>query len=248
MSYKRRIMPVAGKPSDLTRAMIGIGMNFVGKGDPDANIEDTIYFASIEGMENDDLRTLAVLVTWFDVHSRWINADRLTRLVAESDSKRVRVFWSAVAKWKEKDRRFSRLAKQSARTRIDLLQAGSDYLIERHGEDERFQSGPLRVPANVLRDRPADVLPPEVLAQRHHAYRFRIMMGPTYRADMWAMMEIKPTISAAELARTTYGSFATASQVKHDWQLLHPKEETLSETNTSRQTRKKPESYRHHDQ
>ena len=43
-----------------------------------------------EAMERDDLRVLAVLVTWFGVHAPWVNADRLTRLVSAHPSKRVR--------------------------------------------------------------------------------------------------------------------------------------------------------------
>lgn len=45
-------------------------------------------------------------------------------------------------------------------------------------------------------------------------------MDPSYRADMWATLELDPTLSASELARQTYGSFATAWQVKHDRELL----------------------------
>jgi hypothetical protein len=41
----------------------------------------------------------------------------------------------------------------------------------------------------VLRDRPADILDPQALAKRHDTYRYRVLMGPTYRADMWALLE-----------------------------------------------------------
>lgn len=234
MSYKRNIMPARSIRSDaLTSAMAGIGMNFAAKADHDANIEDALYFASIEGMENDDLRTLAVLVDWLEEHSRWVNADRLYRLISNHDSDRVRAFWSAVAQWQEKDRRFARMGNLYKRPRIDLLKTGTDFLVDRHGEDDRFRDGPLRAPANVLRNRPADVLSPEELAKRHRAYCFRVMMGPTYRADMWAVMEVDPSISVAELARRTYGSFATASQVKRDWNLLNTPSEIASNIDVS---------------
>jgi len=39
-------------------------------------------------------------------------------------------------------------------------------------------------------------------------------MGPSYRADMWATLEAEPQLSAAELARRTYGSFASAWHVR----------------------------------
>ncbi len=234
MGYKRKIMPASFcKSTDLTSAMAGIGMNFAAKADASANIEDTLYFASIEGMEKDDLRTLAVLVTWLETHSRWINADRLFRLISKQGSDRVRAFWSAVAVWQGKDRRFARMSDIHTGSRINLLEVGTDFLISRNGEDERFRDGPFRVPAKVLRNRPADILSPEVLAQRHRVYRFRVQMGPSYRADMWATMEVAPLVSVAELARRSYGSFATASQVKRDWKLLNASPEGVSNDNIS---------------
>jgi FtsX-like permease family protein len=81
-------------------------------------------------------------------------------------------------------------------------------------------SGSLRAPANVLRDRLADVLSPADLAKRHRAYHYRVMIGPSYRADMWAALERNPELSTAELARRTYGSFATAWRVKREFVVL----------------------------
>jgi hypothetical protein len=75
----------------------------------------------------------------------------------------------------------------------------------------------LRAPANVLRDRPDDVLTPNELAARHSGYRWRLVIGPTYRADMWAALEQNPLLPAASLARTAYGSFATAWQTRRDF-------------------------------
>lgn len=76
------------------------------------------------------------------------------------------------------------------------------------------------MPANVLRDRLADVLSPADLAKRHRAYHYRVMIGPSYRADMWAAMERNPELSTADLARKTYGSFATAWRVKREFAVL----------------------------
>jgi hypothetical protein len=87
--------------------MVGIGMGFAAPAAVEPNIEDTLFFASVEAMERDDLRVLAVLVTWFGVHARWVNADRLTRLVAAQGTARVRALWSALATWQAKDRRFA---------------------------------------------------------------------------------------------------------------------------------------------
>lgn len=223
MGFKREPGPkiiLAGEA--LTEAMVGIGMLFSAAAIQDPNIEDTLFAASVEGMEKDDLRVLAVLVTWLGVHHPWLNADRLVRLVESCHRQRVIAFWSAVGRWLEKDRRFAKLAKAYTGSRLDLLPTGTEFHLRRAGEDPRFQDGPLRVPAGVLRDRLADVLSPSELARRHGTYRQRILLGPSYRADVWAVLDRAPNSSAAELARRAYASFATAWQVKRDWALLHP--------------------------
>ncbi len=204
----------------LTSAMVGIGMNFAAVSAAQPNIEDTLLFASVQAMEHDDLRVLAVLATWFGVHATWVNADRLIKLVGEQKSPRVRALWSALAHWQRRDRRFARLIRLHGGPALDLLSVGTDFQLRRHGEDPRFKETALRVPANVLRDRTADVLTPAELAQRHSAFRCRVMMGPGYRADMWAALEAEPQLSAAELARRTYGSFATAWNVRRAFAML----------------------------
>lgn len=218
MPHSRLLAPTAPPPVErLTADMVGIGM-LVGAGaSPAPNIEDTLLFASVEGMDRGDLRVLSVLVTWFGVHAERVNADRLTRLVRLVSSRRVRSFWSATAGWKRADRRFVRLARMHRGAPIDLLTDGTDYHVARRGEDERFVGSGLRVPAGVLRERAADVLTPVELAARHPAYRWRVVIGPTYRADMWAVLEREPAVSAAALARATYGSFATAWQTRRDF-------------------------------
>jgi hypothetical protein len=221
MPYNRAIAPSA-RPSDrdLTSAMVGIGMAFAAKGTTDPNIEDTIVAASIQGIDGDDLRVLSVLTTWLGVHSPWINADRLTRLVSLCDSERVLAYWSAFAAWHARDRRFRRLGALYEGQRLDLLPVGTDFQVRRRGEDPRFAEGPLRVAEGMLRDRVADVLTPEELAARHRGYRARVQMGPSYRADMWAVLEADPELKAAEVARRAYGSFATAWHVKRDFDVL----------------------------
>jgi hypothetical protein len=221
MAFSRAFVPSPLVPADaLTSRMVGIGMNFAASPVLDANIEDTILFASIEGVEKHDLRVLAVLVTWFGMHASWVNADRLTKLVAGQSLPRVRAFWSAVARWQKKDRRFARLARLYVGRRLDVMETGAEFQVKRHGEDPRFEGSAIRAAANTLRDRVADVLQPADLARRHHAYRYRVMMGPSYRADMWAALEEDPVLSTAELARKTYGSFATAWHVRRDFALL----------------------------
>jgi hypothetical protein len=221
MGFRRKAAPaVAPDHAALTSAMTSIGMRFSATADTEANLEDTIYFASVAGVDGDDLRVLAVLVTWFGVHHARVNADRLTRLVADRASPRVRAMWAALATWQARDHRYARLAAMQPVHRVDLLTTGTDFQLRRHGEDPRFAATCLRVPANVLRDRPDDVLSPEQLAGRHGAYRQRVIMGPSYRADLWAALAAQPTLSAAELARRTYASFASAWQVRRDFAIV----------------------------
>ena len=221
MAYKRLTSTrVILEGEALTAAMVGIGMLFAARPMMNPNIEDTLLAASIEGMDHDDLRVLAILMTWLEVHSAWINVDRLTVIVRQHTGRRVQAFWSAVALWLGKDRRFYRLAKVYDGPTLVLLTTGTDFHLRRSGEDPRFAGGPLRLPAGILRERKKDVLSPAELAIRHDAYRRRIMLGPSYRADMWAELEHQPNLSTAELARRAYGSFATAWHVKQDWELL----------------------------
>jgi hypothetical protein len=221
MSFRRTVTPSVSVTGELlTSYMTGIGMNFAASPSKDANIEDTLLFASIEVLEKDDLRVAAMLVTWFRVHASWVNADRLTRLIAGRTSPRLHALWSALAQAQSTDRRFVRLAGLYVGPRMDLIEVGTEFQVARHGEDPRFEGTPVRVASNILRDRARDILSPTELAKLHHAYRCRLMMGPSYRADMWAALEKDPTLSAAALARKAYGSFATAWHVRRDFELV----------------------------
>ena len=222
MAFSRAAaLSVRPDPAALTRDMVGIGMNFAADANRSAPIEETLVHASAVGMDGHDLRVLAVLTTWLGVHHGHIHADRLVRCVSEHGSSRVHVYWAAVARWLSKDRRFARLARLHDGSQVDLLPVGTDFQIARRGEDERFVGSPLRVPSGTLRDRDADVLSPEVLVRRHARYRNRVLMGPTWRADVWSVLDEEPDVSVAEAARRAGCSFATAWQVVQDFRLLH---------------------------
>jgi hypothetical protein len=221
MAFSRA--PLSGqRPDDaaLTRDMAGIGMNFAAEPQREAGIEETLVFASALGMDEHDLRVLAVLTTWLGVHRAHVNADRLVRRVLEHPSARVRAYWSAVASWLHKDRRFARLHNLYEGPVIDLLAVGTEFQIARRGEDARFSGSALRVPAETLRDREVDVLSPAALARQHAGYRNRVRMGPTWRADVWTVLEAHPTITTAEAARRAGCSFAAAWQAAQDFALL----------------------------
>lgn len=218
MAFKRIFFPDEYASGDLlTKDLIGIGFLL---GNLDAsrspNIENTVVAASIEGAHG-DYRVLSMLVDWLDLHIFNVNADRLSQLVSHLKGSKERHFWCAIAQWKSADIRFKKLAGLYS-SRIDLFDSGTSFQIERKGEDPRFAGTVLRIPNGSLRHRPQDVLTPERLAKIHSAYRNRILIGPTYRADMWAIMEDATTpLSPSEIARRAYGSFPTALKVKHDW-------------------------------
>jgi len=133
----------------------------------------------------------------------------------------ARLYRAAFAHWLSKDRRFARLARLYGGPPVDLLPVGTDFEITRRGEDERFTGAVLRVPAGTLRDRDVDVLSPTVLVRRHAGYWNRVLMGPTWRADVWTVLEGEPDVSVAEAARRAGCSFATAWQAVQDFRLLH---------------------------
>ncbi len=220
MAFKKTAPETMPAYEQLTARMVGIGLNFAAEPEVDADIESTLVFASISGMEQDSLRTLSVLTTWLGVHHAHVNADRLIRLVGEQSSERVRAYWAAIAHWLKKDRRFARLESFYEGTPVDLLMTGTEFQIKRRGEDERFVGSKLRVPAGVLRDRTADVLAPDMLVRSHAGYRNRVLMGPSFRADVWTVLEKSPSLSVADVARRTTCSFATAWQVVQDFKLL----------------------------
>ena len=77
MAYSRVTSPGAVASESLTRDMAGIGMNLGGRANHEANIEDTLFRASREGMDRGDIRVLAVLTTWLSVHGARVNVDRI---------------------------------------------------------------------------------------------------------------------------------------------------------------------------
>jgi hypothetical protein len=222
MAYSRASSPEPRPAADvLTARMVGIGMNFAADAKVDADLEGTLVHASSLGMDDHDLRVLAVLTTWFGVHHAHVNADRLVRLVAAHASERVRAYWAGVAAWRAKDRRFARLADHVVGGPVELLPTGTAFQIRRRGEDARFAGSKLSVPSGTLRDRAEDVLSPEILVRRHTGYRNRVLMGPTWRADVWTVLEKTPDLRISEVARRAFCSFATAWQVAQDFKLLH---------------------------
>lgn len=225
MSSKKNTESYIAKSGDaLTADMIGIGMLFSGDGSKCPNIEETIFSASIEATMNKDYRVRALLVDWWGIYYQSVNIDRLTSLVNYITHKEVKRFWCALAQWKKADPRLTRLS--SLLSDQKDLDSGTEFRIQKYGEDPRFQNTCLRVASNEIRSRPKkDILSPANLAKIHMVYRYRLIIGPTPRADMWAKLEMekrkKSDISGAELARFARSNRATACRVKREWSIIN---------------------------
>ena len=222
MAFSRQVLPRDLPHEDLVSSMVSIGINLGSTpSSQPANIEDVLFFASLGAIEGEDFRILSVLTTWLGVHHSIINVDRLKTLVSSNSNQKFKAYWASIGTWLNSDHRFSKIAQLYKGPKVELLSVGTDFQISRHGEDPRFSIGFLKVPANLLRDRKSDVLSPTQVAHQLRAYYNRVIIGPSYRADMWTAVEENPEISAANLARTAYGSFATAWRVKQEWLVVH---------------------------
>ena len=222
---------ISGKQLDSNLQAIGFNI-FCNKKSKDLDIEETIISASIEAINGKDNRLGGLLVDWVTIHSARINVDKLTKFVRQLDHdqyKFVRVFWSANAqRLALKDQRFKRLSQIYKGKRINL----ADYLTQKKirptnllitlkGCDERFENTCIRLPKGYFSERSKQILPSSVVAKNHLTYRYRLMMGPSYRADVWAIIKRHPKISAYALAKKAYCSYRTAYVAKKDYETLH---------------------------
>lgn len=199
----------------------------------DPNIEETLLYASIEGVNYKDGRIAGILVDWLTIHSLRINVDRLTDLVFRLNDTEywwVKIFWFANAqRFYPIDARFKRLATAYQGKRIDFVDRDSsipqepsltEMYIKMKGADERFEETCIRVPKNYFSHRPQQVFPASSIAKKHMAFRYRVMMGANYRADIWALLRRSPDLSAYRLAKLAHCSVSAANRVKHDYEIV----------------------------
>jgi hypothetical protein len=218
---KRNNWPAGPSLDVLTARMVGIGMNFAATPDRDADLEVTLVHASQVGMDDGDLRVLSVLTAWLWVHHSYVNPGRLALDANVKLSERVLAYWAAIASRVSDEQRWTKLRRLYAGPQVALLPVGTEFQRKRRGEDPRFIDSPLLVPAGTLRDRPGDVLAPEVLARRHAGYRNRVLLGPTSRAEAWTLLERSPNQAVAEVAARAGCSITTARLVARDFKVLH---------------------------
>ena len=220
-----------GKSLDSDLRAIGFNLGG-GKKSTDPNIEASITSASIEAVNNKDNRMAGLLVDWITTHYLRVNLDRLTKFVfslSDSDYKFVKIFWCANAqRLFIKDQRFKRLSELYKGRRVNFadrfLKKGQKkatrMLIEIKGEDERFKRTCIRAPKGYFSERPHQIFPVSVIAKNHLPYRYRVMMGSSYRADLWALLDSDPSISAYALGKKAHCSYRVAYMAKKDYELL----------------------------
>ncbi len=217
MGHTRALLP----PLDDTPSMLaGIGCNLNAFPVMNADIEYTLYKASQEALKDLDFRTLSLIVHWIDIHGSIVNVPRLKRLLRTS-TKETQRLWRAIAEWRQTHHKWqSLLSLKAPIDRWELLPVGTDFQISRKGEDSRFIGTDLRIPMGLLPIREGDILSPKHLIQQHPTYANRIRFGVCLRADLWTHLQIDPSLSAAQLAKKTGCAFASAWEIKRDFDLL----------------------------
>ena len=220
----------SGKQLDSSLQAIGFNI-FCNRKSTDLNIEETLISASVEVINGKDNRLGGLLVDWITIHSDRINVDKLTKFVKQLGSdkyKLVRVFWCANAqRLVKKDQRFKRLSQIYKGKRISLAdylaskkRKTTHLLITLKGEDERFKNTCIRLPKGYFSKRLNQILPSSVVAKTNLTYRYRLMMGASYRADIWTLIKRHPGISAYALAKKAHCSYRTAYITKKDYEIL----------------------------
>lgn len=222
MSFSRVNLPESFfKGDELTSAMAGIGIHLSTKPLINPNIEDVLISASIEAL-NEDWRTLSLLVDWIFKHSTVINVDRLTRAITELKKDTLLIaFWSTIAKNLHGDIRFKRLASLYKGQKFLLGASSGELFLKRNGPDERFKLGKLIIPNKMLRSRPSDIIDLSDLVKLHRGIYYRVLVGPTYRADCLQLLETSVKQSVSSLAKKSYSSYRTAWETLNDWKIIH---------------------------
>ncbi|TVQ77721.1 MAG: hypothetical protein EA369_08580 [Bradymonadales bacterium] len=218
---------------DLANDLYAIGVNLTATAQvTDPNIEETLVLSSIEAVNHGDHRIAGILVDWISAHFLRINVDRLTNLVfglSDEGFWWVKIFWCANAqRFYPADARFRRLAHLYRGQRLDFSDRDTpnterpvtEIFIQMKGLDERFEATCIRVPKNAFFHRPEQVFEADWIARHHMPFRYRVMMGASYRADLWALLRRNPKLSGYRLAKLAHCSIAAAARVKKDYLIV----------------------------
>ena len=207
------------EPVHTSALLAGIGCNLTVSSHQNADIEFTLCKASVESLSHLDFRILSLLVQWVGIHSPYVNVPRLIRFLKD-ETEQTKLFWQSIGQWKQPNRKWKKtLHLINNNNRFDLLPVGTDFQIQRKGEDERFTQTQMRVPKGLLREREGDVLSIQQMINYHRTYRNRVKFGVCLRADLWSVLEEYPDMLPATLAKQVGCAFASAWEVKQDFEI-----------------------------
>jgi len=207
---------------DLTRSLVGLGFLLSSDSVKNVNIEHCLISLVKESFSDDsayDLRLLALLVNWLEIHISQVNANRFVKLVKHLNNPAASKFLAGVFEYLD-DIRFKKFVIGNSPNRRTQFLKKSTFLVEKNGEDARFKNTRLIVHSKAISDRPDLILSRELLAEKHLYYRYRVLLGPTYRADIIANLSIDGSLSAAELARYHFTNYQTSHKAKKDFQIF----------------------------
>ena len=225
MSFKRNSWEDLITGNTLTESMVGIGMLFGGGARNDPNIENTIFSAVYHGIHNQDFRVLSMATLWLEKHTFILNASRLVKLINKHEEQDLFFrYWVAFSQWYNADCRFNSLRKKISEDSKRGISSGAEFLAKRNGIDLRFKNTCLIVPNKMLEKKDWLILSPKKMTEHHSDYRWRLIIGPSYRADMWSLLTQDHSLKPSDLAKKTYGSYATAHRVKKEFEIYSGKE------------------------
>jgi len=210
---------------------IGINLSAT-KRSVDPSIEETLVRGVFWSIHHDDSRLISLIVDWISIHYQRINVDRLTSIVTQlprENFKWIQIFWCAQGqRLVKKDKRFRRIAELYSGDRFDYIDRFKGphdkrltaAYISLKGEDERFVDTCLRIPSGAFSQRPQQIFQAEEIARKHFQFRYRVMFGPTYRADIWAILRQNPHYSGYRLAKLAHCSRPSATRIMHDYHIV----------------------------
>src|SRR3989338_2702862 len=110
MAFSRQMLPREFSRDNLVPSLVSIGLNLGSKPSKNpVNIEDVLFFSSLDSITNSDFRVLSILTTWLEVHHLVVNVDRLQSLVISNPTPKFRAYWASIANWLSSDHRFAKI-------------------------------------------------------------------------------------------------------------------------------------------
>ena len=210
------------KEEELTQSLSGLGFLLSSKTIKNANIEHGLMSLLDEVFLNKstiDLRLLALMVNWLEIHITQVNANRFVKLLVDHNNKDILNFISSVFEFIG-DIRFNKFVQRYRHKKRTSLIKNSSFLIKKNGEDERFSKTNLIVHSKALPNRPELILSPKELSSKHIYYKYRVLLGPTYRSDVIANLSINPNLKVSDLARLHFTNYQTSYKAKKDFEVF----------------------------